>query len=238
MFTDACCEPESRDGVCGLGGVLIVLIDALFGINLFLLRFGWGPKVFFGGTEQETNNLWNWNAQCGVGLQYLDGLHFWEEKFLYVDNEGKTRVQSFLWSRVPQRIWLLMCWRKSLQKLKHMYVLLVGFLVWLPAALQMNLHEVTISAWSNLVSKMCQWRLTSVGIFSWSCGIETQFWNFRDHFGSDQHQTTHLSNSMPTSWCTKNMLRHFSLIGTTTNRWFWMCDSVHMLIKIIIFLTL
>ena len=107
------------------------------------------------------------------------------KNFLYVDNEGKTRVQSFLWSRVPQRIWLLMCGRKSLQKLKHMYVLLVGFLVWLPAALQMNLHEVTISAWSNLVSKMCQWRLTSVGIFSWSCGIETETYLLRLYSSSN-----------------------------------------------------
>lgn len=37
MFTDACCEPEFRDGVWGLGGVLI---DALFGIIFFLLCFG------------------------------------------------------------------------------------------------------------------------------------------------------------------------------------------------------
>jgi hypothetical protein len=30
MFTDACCEPESRDGVCGLGGVLVWEVSLAF----------------------------------------------------------------------------------------------------------------------------------------------------------------------------------------------------------------
>jgi hypothetical protein len=121
MFTDACYEPESRDRVCGLGGVLIDHFS--------------GAKLFFSCVldDSQRNVLGEANKKQIISKQKPFAQPWPTVSGLIALPRGKAsctlimKVQFFLLSKDPPRTLWSMRWHKFLLKLKHMFVQVVGF---------------------------------------------------------------------------------------------------------------
>lgn len=86
MITDACYEPESRDRICGLGGVLI---DALNGSTFFFSCVLDEPQRFILGEPNKKQIIFEGETLVAVlayniWTEYFSG----RKRFLFVDNEG------------------------------------------------------------------------------------------------------------------------------------------------------